>query len=82
VIASIESLLCAVATDKLHSGPRSDLDKELTAQGAGNLVSGLLGGLPMHRCHRANLCECRRRRNPLVGRLPWRLDPALRAAAP
>lgn len=47
VIASIESLLCAVATDKLHSGERSNLDKELTAQGAGNLVSGLLGGLPI-----------------------------------
>ncbi|MBK8036865.1 MAG: SulP family inorganic anion transporter [Verrucomicrobiaceae bacterium] len=47
IIASIESLLCAVATDKLHSGPRSDLDKELRAQGAGNLVSGLLGGLPI-----------------------------------
>lgn len=47
VIASIESLLCAVATDKLHSGVRSNLDKELTAQGAGNLVSGLLGGLPI-----------------------------------
>ncbi len=47
VIASIESLLCAVATDKLHSGQRSNLDKELSAQGAGNLVSGLLGGLPI-----------------------------------
>lgn len=47
IIASIESLLCAVATDKLHSGPRSNLDKELKAQGAGNLVSGLLGGLPI-----------------------------------
>lgn len=47
VIASIESLLCAVATDKLHSGVRSNLDKELTAQGAGNAVSGLLGGLPI-----------------------------------
>lgn len=47
IIASIESLLCAVATDKLHSGARSDLDKELTAQGAGNLASGLLGGLPI-----------------------------------
>lgn len=47
IIASIESLLCAVATDKLHSGPRSDLDKELRAQGAGNLASGLLGGLPI-----------------------------------
>ncbi|HCN30444.1 MAG TPA: hypothetical protein DIT64_17225 [Verrucomicrobiales bacterium] len=47
IIASIESLLCAVATDKLHSGVRSNLDKELSAQGAGNLVSGLLGGLPI-----------------------------------
>lgn len=47
IIASIESLLCAVATDKLHSGVRSDLDKELRAQGAGNLASGLLGGLPI-----------------------------------
>ena len=47
IIASIESLLCAVATDKMHSGARSDLDKELRAQGAGNLVSGLLGGLPI-----------------------------------
>ncbi len=47
LIASIESLLCAVATDKLHSGPRSNLDKELSAQGAGNLVSGLMGGLPI-----------------------------------
>jgi len=47
VIASVESLLCAVATDKLHSGARCDLDKELSAQGAGNVVSGLLGGLPI-----------------------------------
>lgn len=47
VIASVESLLCAVATDKLHSGARCDLDKELSAQGAGNLISGLLGGLPV-----------------------------------
>ncbi len=47
LIASVESLLCAVATDKLHTGARSDLDRELSAQGAGNLVSGLLGGLPI-----------------------------------
>ena len=47
VIASIESLLCAVATDKLHSGARANLDKELSAQGVGNLLSGLLGGLPL-----------------------------------
>jgi len=47
VIASVESLLSAVAVDRLHSGVRSNLDRELLAQGAGNLVSGVLGGLPL-----------------------------------
>lgn len=47
LIASVESLLAAVATDKLHSGDRANLDRELLGQGAGNLVSGLLGGLPI-----------------------------------
>ncbi|HEX2573889.1 MAG TPA: SulP family inorganic anion transporter [Polyangia bacterium] len=47
LVASAESLVCAVATDKLHSGPRAKLDRELIAQGAGNLLSGLLGGLPI-----------------------------------
>ena len=47
LIASVESLLAAVATDKLHSGPRANLDRELIGQGAGNLVSGLVGGLPV-----------------------------------
>lgn len=47
VIASAEALLCAVAVDKLHDGPRSDLDQELFAQGVGNTISGLIGGLPI-----------------------------------
>jgi carbonic anhydrase len=47
LVASAESLLCAVATDKLHDGPRVNLDKELKAQGVGNLLSGILGGLPI-----------------------------------
>lgn len=47
LVASVESLLCAVATDKLHTGPRVNLDKELVAQGAANTVSGLIGGLPV-----------------------------------
>jgi carbonic anhydrase len=47
LIASVESLLCAVAIDKLHSGPRSNLDRELLAQGTANMASGLLGGLPV-----------------------------------
>jgi len=46
-IASAQGLLCAMATDKLHEGERSDLDKELSAQGLGNVVTGLLGGLPL-----------------------------------
>jgi len=46
-VASAESLLSAVATDKLHTGPRANLNKELMAQGAGNTLSGLLGGLPV-----------------------------------
>ena len=47
LVASAESLLCAVATDQLHAGPRANLDRELVAQGLGNIVSGLLGGLPI-----------------------------------
>ncbi|HEX6341660.1 SulP family inorganic anion transporter [Umezawaea sp.] len=47
LVASMESLLSAVAVDKLHDGPRADLDRELVAQGAANAVSGALGGLPV-----------------------------------
>ncbi|MBS4031814.1 MAG: SulP family inorganic anion transporter [Clostridiales bacterium] len=47
LVASTESLLCALATEKLHIGPRCCLHKELIAQGAGNTISGLLGGLPI-----------------------------------
>ncbi|MEN0065752.1 MAG: SulP family inorganic anion transporter [Myxococcota bacterium] len=46
-IASAEALLCAVAVDKLHTGVRTDLDRELFAQGVGNAVVGFLGGLPV-----------------------------------
>lgn len=47
VVASVESLLSAVALDKLSGGKRADLDRELLGQGAANTVSGLLGGLPI-----------------------------------
>lgn len=47
LVASVESLLSAVAVDRLHHGSRADLDRELLAQGAGNVVSGGLGGLPV-----------------------------------
>jgi carbonic anhydrase len=47
LVASLESLLSAVAVDKLHDGPRSDVDRELIGQGSANIASGLLGGLPV-----------------------------------
>ncbi|MGV4981405.1 SulP family inorganic anion transporter [Streptomyces sp. NRAIS4] len=47
LIASAESLFSAAAVDRLHSGPRTEYDKELLAQGVGNTVCGLLGALPM-----------------------------------
>ena len=46
-IASAETLLSAAAVDRMHNGQRSDFDKELTAQGVGNMLCGLLGALPM-----------------------------------
>lgn len=48
LVGSLESLLSAMAVDKLDPYKRhSNLDKDLTAVGAGNLLAGLLGGLPM-----------------------------------
>lgn len=47
LIASAESLLCATAVDQLHKGPRTQYDRELAAQGIGNMLCGVLGGVPM-----------------------------------
>jgi carbonic anhydrase len=47
LIASVESLLSAVAVDKLSGGKPTDFDRELVGQGAANAVSGMLGGLPV-----------------------------------
>ena len=47
VIASAETLLCAVAVDGMHNGPRTKFDRELAAQGMGNMICGALGALPM-----------------------------------
>ena len=48
VVASIETLLCIEATDKIDPLKRqSPANRELLAQGAGNIISGLLGGLPI-----------------------------------
>ncbi len=48
VVASLETLLCAEATDKLDPAKRvTPTDRELVAQGVGNMLSGLVGGLPV-----------------------------------
>lgn len=48
LVGSLESLLSAIAADKLDPYKRhSNLNKDLTAIGFGNLVAGSLGGLPM-----------------------------------
>lgn len=48
VVASIETLLCVEATDKIDPKKRiTPTNRELFAQGAGNMVSGLIGGLPV-----------------------------------
>lgn len=46
-IASAETLLSAAAVDRMHDGVRTDYDKELRAQGVGNLLCGFAGALPM-----------------------------------
>ncbi|MGR9088233.1 MAG: SulP family inorganic anion transporter [Gammaproteobacteria bacterium] len=48
LVGSLESLLSAVAVDKLDRYKRhSSLDRDLTAVGFGNLICGFIGGLPM-----------------------------------
>nr|WP_034240250.1 SulP family inorganic anion transporter [Saccharomonospora iraqiensis] len=47
LIASVESLLSAVAVDRMHTGARADLNRELVGQGTANMTSGALGGLPV-----------------------------------
>lgn len=48
IVASIETLLCVEATDKLDPEKHvTNPNKELVAQGIGNTISGFLGGLPI-----------------------------------
>lgn len=48
VVASIETLLCIEASDRMDVQKRyTDTNVELKAQGIGNMISSLLGGLPM-----------------------------------
>ncbi len=46
-IASAETLLTAAALDKMHSGQRTNFDRELAAQGVGNMLCGIAGVLPL-----------------------------------
>ena len=48
IVASLETLLCVEATDKLDPLRRvTPTNQELKAQGLGNMLSGLIGGLPV-----------------------------------
>jgi len=48
VVASLETLLCVEATDKMDPEKNvTPTNRELIAQGAGNIASGLVGGLPV-----------------------------------
>lgn len=48
LVASLETLLCVEATDKLDPRKRvTPTNRELIAQGSGNIISGLIGGLPI-----------------------------------
>lgn len=48
IVASLETLLCVEATDKLDPYKRiTPTNRELKAQGLGNIISGLIGGLPL-----------------------------------
>lgn len=48
IVGSLETLLCVEATDKLDPNRRiTPTNRELKAQGLGNLLAGLVGGLPI-----------------------------------
>ncbi len=48
VVASIETLLCIEASDRMDAQKRyTDTNNELKAQGIGNMLSGFIGGLPI-----------------------------------
>lgn len=48
VVASVETLLCIEASDRMDELKRyTDTNRELKAQGIGNMLSGFIGGLPI-----------------------------------
>lgn len=48
LVASLETLLCVEATDKLDPDKNvTSTNRELFAQGTGNIISGMIGGLPI-----------------------------------
>ncbi|MGY0407516.1 MAG: SulP family inorganic anion transporter, partial [Polaribacter sp.] len=48
LVASLETLLCVEATDKLDPHKNvTPTNRELLAQGTGNIISGMIGGLPI-----------------------------------
>jgi MFS superfamily sulfate permease-like transporter len=48
LVASLETLLCVEASDKIDPNKNvTPTNRELLAQGTGNIISGLLGGLPI-----------------------------------
>ncbi len=48
IVASLETLLCVEATDKMDPQKRiTPTNRELKAQGLGNIISGFIGGLPI-----------------------------------
>ena len=47
IVASAETLLCATAVDQMQTICRTKYDRELAAQGIGNMICGFLGALPM-----------------------------------
>jgi MFS superfamily sulfate permease-like transporter len=47
ITVSVETLLSASAIDQMHTGSRTRYNRELAAQGIGNMVCGLAGALPV-----------------------------------
>ncbi|WP_158974783.1 SulP family inorganic anion transporter [Cellulophaga sp. L1A9] len=48
LVASLETLLCVEASDKIDPNKNvTPTNRELLAQGTGNIISGLIGGLPI-----------------------------------